>query len=419
MKKLITIFLMTTALSARGQVTISDMNTSLIAVDQLINRALTKVDKILDDQQRNLFLNLGTFTSVIRSEMGTLLNDADRKLTKKQMQIFNDLQAQRLLIEQFFETGIGDIKTISISLKSSIEKIPFVKKYPSPVFYRLPVFVQGIDNKYKIIIDGTFLKNDNNYIEIFGKTFRGYSPTNEKIIFEISILAGNNISLGENKFILHLYYKNKSYKYTNVCLVIPQKVAEVKMHYTYLDKERIFTERYTQRHSLSARNCHVKDQTYKIDKKNLEGEFYIDRESIRVSMINGAQGAHTCRLDNTNGLHSFTGKIFSSCDCQGGLIRGCGTTTCEFSWREFRYRNIQREYQIVKTVYYNTNLKGETISQNLEKKPDDFRKIEVEFFNGQKQSYSSIINSSFLKFIPTVSSNKYDLYVNLNTNYEL
>ncbi|EPL7680239.1 hypothetical protein CMT42_13025 [Elizabethkingia anophelis] len=364
------------------------------ALDNTVNNALEKSDNILSNQQRTLYLNLASYTNYLIGNLNYLSDDLNRKLTEKELAILNDITTISTKLKYSISDLLNGIEDGSTIIENSASRIIGSDKYPTPTFYKIPI-ITTVQNKNIVIdIKGVRLNNPNNFIIFNNKKVFASSVNSDKQISFIVPLTESDVFNNQtiNVFYLSLFKKrfigkDKEYKYTPKFVVLPQKIADVKVYYkiNYKVKENANSINDVV-HSTSGSNK-TKDVERQFNLRNSAAEGWkIDKSSIKCWKEEGNGDKHGCGgpYENTKTDISFVAKAYAK----------DGKAVCRCQWDEYRYL-VNDSIQISENkIGFNT--------QEIVQLPENLvnlQKTEVTYYDGTIfKSSKSYFKNNYVEF---------------------
>ncbi len=393
----------------------ADLVAKTAAVDYLIDEGLKKFDSILNDQQHQLFLNASNLVGVVRTQMSEALGDANRELSRKQIQVFSDLQRIEAELKTVLDETATDLEKISNDLANAVTRVPFADKHPTPTSYSVPVLSPSQNGVFTIKLQGVRLAHEDNHIVLNGKKY-GQKNTllDNEIRFDIPITEDQVFQPGVNSMDIHLFKSrflrsDKEFVYSVAYHVIPSEIATATIHYEVSGKAKDWQSHSTTIQSTPG-GCKTKEAKSSISPRNSGWKFNLD--SVKVKKTKKAKGKHNCHFDrNSSNEFSIRARAKGSCHCNLGVVKGCGKTKCKISWKEFKEKDTYTKQTKVFTLKYGAQ---EVIE--LPKSTFKYIKVEMKFYNGKtvviqdpsfekyflKFSYDSARQQAYFAFSPSI-----------------
>ncbi len=390
-KSLLTLVLLISLTMAKAQ-TAATLVVGAKALDETVNNALTKADNILSDQQRTLYMNLANYTAYLTGNLKYLSDDLDRKLTQKELAILNDINSIQTKLNQPIEELTTKFEDIAAIIESSSARLIGSDKYPSPLFYKVPLITTVQNKNITIDIKGVRLNNSKNYILFRGKTIPVSSISSDKLISftipltELDLFNPDTL----NVFKLFLYKKqflgrDKEYQFSPKFIVVPNHIGTVKVFFKVNYEER--EESNGQTGSVSAtsgsNNEREVPRQFNIVNPSREG-WKIDRTSIRCRKSSGSGDEHGYGGPYGITEISFTAKAYAT----------DGRAVCTCTWNE--YRNVTKDSIQTSEVKIDFN------KQEIVALPNNLLslfKTEVTYYdNSIFKSSSSYFKNNYIEF---------------------
>ena len=277
-----------------------DLLSGINVLDQTVNNGLEKADNILSDQQRELFINISNYTAYLLGNIKDLSKNLDRSLTKKENAILNDINTVTKKIENTSSTLSDKADDIGAIIANAPTRIYGSDKYPTPLFYSIPIVTNSQNKNIDIVIKGVRLNNPKNYIVFSGKTIPVTSiASDQEISFTVpltnaDLFMSNSINtfkvvLYEDRFIL----KDKEHVYTPRFVVAPTDVAAITVFYKVPTEKRETSTEYSGIVHATSGSSKTKDvkKTFNIRNSAVDG-WKLDRESIKCWKSKGKGDKH-------------------------------------------------------------------------------------------------------------------------------
>lgn len=337
MKKIIVaMFIVLNVLTIKAQ-TAATLLTGTKALDDSVNNALNKADNILSDQQRTLYMNLANYTAYLTGSLKYLSDDLDRKLTKKELAILNDINAIQTKLNQPVEDMQAKFEDVAAIIESASARIIGSDKSPSPLFYKIPL-ITTVQNK-NIIIDlkGVRLNNPKNYMIFKGKTIPVSSISSDKLIsFSVPLTERDFFNPDTlNTFKIFLFKerflgKDQVYEFSPKFIVVPNQIAKLKVYYkvSYPVKEESNGHSDAVSATSGSNNEREVRRQFNIRNSSAEG-WKIDKNSVVCWKSSGRGDEHGYGgpYQNTMTDISFVAKAYAT----------DGRAVCTCRWNEYRY----------------------------------------------------------------------------------
>lgn len=385
MKKLLLLLILGTSFSSNGfSLTTKAFVAQSIAIDQVVKNGLNQFDGILDKQQRELFVNASNLTSILKTQFTDIYSGIEKDLTRKQIEVFNDLTRLELELSSVLAGEISRISDVALDVQNTITRIPFVDKYPTPTIIEIPVFTYQQEGVFSIKLKGINLNNENNYIMLNGKKYTnpiipGVKENQSKIPLNQEDLFSDSINVME----IYLYKKNfwgrnKEYKYTALYNVLPQQIASVAVHYQLEGIKKEYTEEYHQIVAKTPGTCSWSENAVNVNRRNSNAK--IDLSTVRIVEHRQSQGGGECSwARNGSTEFSIRARATARKDCRGGFVRGTGRTECGVYWREFREVDEYLPQVATHNLLYDTQ-------EVIELPNNTFKYVKtiITFYNGKK-----------------------------------
>lgn len=306
------------------------------ALDNTVNNALEKADNVLSDQQRTLYMNLLYYTSYLNGVVKSLGEDLDRNLTQKELAILNDVNKITVKLNNNVSDLLNGLEDGSTILENALTRLIGSDKYPSPIFFKIPMITTSQNKNIVIDIKGVRLNNSKNYMVFAGKTIPVTSISSDRLIsFTIPLTEANLFSPDStNIFELFLFKKrligkDKEYKYTPRFIVIPKHLATVKVFYKVHYKVKEESNGQTDIVHATSGSNKTKDVEKQFNIRNSAADGWkIDRSSIKCWKETGKGDKHGYGgpYENTMTDISFVAKAYAK----------DGKATCRCTWNEYR-----------------------------------------------------------------------------------
>jgi hypothetical protein len=398
-KSIIIILTLFLFINSYGQ-TASAFVAKSVAMDQVIQNGLNKFDGILDKQQRELFVNASNLTSIMKTQFSDLYKDLERNLTRKQIEVFNDLTRLELELTKVISGEITKISEVALDLQNTVTRLPFVKKFPTTTNISIPIFTHQQEGVYSIKLKGINLNNENNYIILNGKKYNNpIIPSVKENEFRIPLTKSEifNDSINVMEIVLfkkNFWGKNKEYKYTALYNVLPQNIAKIKVFYQTIGKKRVYTNELTQQVAKTPGNCRWSENEKNVNRRNTNRK--IDLSTVRIIETRQARGGGECSWDrNKSTEFSISARATARKCCNwGGVNCGTGRTECDVKWKEYEEVDDFQAKDFTHNLLYNSQEVIE-LPQNTFK----FTKVTIDFFNGKSITIDEpIFEKNFVKF---------------------
>ncbi len=364
------------------------------ALDETVNNALTKADNILSDQQRTLYMNLANYTAYLTGSLKYLSDDLDRKLTQKELAILNDINAIQAKLNQPIEELATKFEDVAAIIESSSARLIGSDKFPSPLFYKVPLITTVQNKNILIDIKGVRLNNPKNYILFKGKSIPVASISSDKLIsFSIPLTELDLFNPDTlNVFKLFLFKKqfigkDKQYEYTPRFIVVPNHIGTVKVFYkvSYQEKQESNGKSDDVSATSGSNNEREVHKQFNIRNSSADG-WKIDRASVkcRKSSGNGDSHGYGGPYQNTMTDISFVAKAYAT----------DGRAVCTCTWNEYRY--------VTKDSIQTSETKIDFNKQEIIALPDNLLslfKTEVTYYdNTVYKSSKSYFKNNYIEF---------------------
>ena len=369
-----------------------------VAVDKLIESGLNKFNGILDEQQRQLFLNASLLTGIVKTQMDDVFNNVNMELDKKQISVFNDLNNVQTDLERVIKGEVKNVNDMTLNLSNAITRLPFVDDNPTVTQAEVPVFTYSQNGRYAVRIRGINLNDERNYIVLNGKKYSNPVIPNQSTnefhldLTETDLFSDKidimEIVLFEDKW----FVKDEEHKYTVSYNVLPQKIASVCIYFETVEKVKVIGATERDNVNKTAGSCDWSEETITFNRRN--PNMKIDRSSVSIRETGQAHGGGDCSIDpNKITEFSFEGKATARKDCRP-FHNEAGTTSCEITWQEY----YEEDKYVPLTQSIDLLFDSQEVVQ-LPKNTYKYTKVEVTYHNGKSfTSQEGRFDKNFLSF---------------------
>ena len=359
---------------------------SLLVLKGKIDDIQARAENLIDRQRQQVLIDLSALTSYSFDRLEGQLNDLDRKLRKKE----RNLYAQLEILTDKAELAINNQRKelfidLNTSIGNAIVSLPFTKKNPFPTQTNIPFISSEKIDTIDIIVKGVKLNNKKNYAYINGvKSIKTFIQSKDKITFRIPI-SPNAVKTGPKNTLKVVLFKRKRRKYTyEVPLwTYPDKLATITFDYTITKDVR---ETFHARHDIrvrSANACSWTTHSQNIHRQN-NGQWKILPGSVNYSCLGNAPGGGEARIGSVTDFN-FGTEVDARSDCRGHrrFNPRRGTSHYRFLWVEYRDIPTEFDKSQVQDLKFNSSY---VLTEDLG--ITNFKKATIHYYNGQEFSFS-------------------------------
>jgi len=385
MKKLVRIVSLLILITSSYQIKAQTVASMLVIKDKIDN-IMARTENLIDRQRQQTFIDLAALTSYSFDRLEGQLNDLDRMLTKKERNLYNQLE----ILAEKAEAAIDNQREelfidLNTTIGNTLAEIPFFKKIPYPTNTKIPFISAEIIDTINITIKGIKLNNNKNFASINGiKSVETLIESNNKITFRIPV-SPESLKIGSrNTLEITLYKrKNKKYHYKVPLWAYPEQLATIKFQYTYTKNVREFSNASQDIRVRSANACSWTTHSQNITRQN-NGQWKILPGSVSSQRISNAPGGGEARIGTVTDFN-FGTQVDARSDCRGSRVLNPrrGTSHYRFNWRE--YRDTPTEFDKIQTQILKFN-GSYVLSEDLG--ITRFKKATIIYYNGQEFSFS-------------------------------
>jgi len=329
--------------------TFGDLGKEINIVQKLVNNSLNKVEGILNGQQRLLFNNLQYYTEYLKGMFKQELKRVSMNLDRNAANAYNELRAIRSVILDESKSWTSKLQDTQLAIENGITRLPWAKKYPTPVFYDIPLITTMQERNLKITIKGVNLRSDKNYIVFAGhKCVVNTKPSDRENIFIVPLDSLDEFNpKANNKFEIYLFPSKKKGSpkmYTQNFIVLPERIATVTLIYKTQKNVKVQSEVYSKSQSATDKSGSTKTRPRVVKLINNASEgWIIDKKSVKCWKSLGRGKKH-----EISGPNDLTETSFSF-----SAIARKGKSICSCQWQEVNFVDKVDELHIVVDVKYN------------------------------------------------------------------
>ncbi len=311
--------------------TVQDLMSEAKVLENTASKSLDKANDIMNEQQMSFFSSLQFFSEYLLGQIQKeVLGDLTRQLNRTETNLLHEIRMLNNTIERQGQNIQTQIENLSLALENSVARVPFAKKTPTPIFYKLPIIATSQDEIITVVIKGVNLSSPNNHIIFKGKKVNlSTNPSDRENTFLVKLNKADlfDPSGTSNTFEIVLYKRNKPYRYRKAFYVVPDQIATATFYYE-LPKTKIeYSQFYTTSKSATSGSSKTKDKYKTVNLVNRAQEGWImDRSSIKCRKSYGNGDKHERR-----GPSNITDISFKM-----GATAKDGKAVCECTWREMR-----------------------------------------------------------------------------------
>lgn len=368
------------------------------AIDKAVDSGLKKFDGILDKQQRELFVNASNLIGILKTQFSDLFSDVERTLTKKQIEVFNDLSRLELELASVLNDNVDQISNVALDLQNTITRLPFTKRFPTPTEIDIPVFTHQQEGAFSVTIKGINLKNKNNYIVLNGVKYQNpITPSVKENQYNFVLTKEDVFKDSINTMEIHLFkrkflFGTKEYVYTVSYNVLPKQIAQVKVYYELEGTRREYTGEFRQVVAKTPGSCSWSENPTNVNRRSSDRK--IDLATVRIRKDRSARGGGRCYFHRNNSNEFSIRARATARRCCNPFNCGTGRTECSVFWKEFKDVPDFKTKTVAHDLFFDTQ---EVIE--LPKETSKYIKAEIAFFNGKKVTIDSpVFEKYFVKF---------------------
>lgn len=369
-----------------------------LAVEKVVQSGLNKFDGILDRQQRELFVNASNLIGVLKTQFSDVFSDIEKELTRKQIEVFNDLTRIELELTKVLEEQVDQVADVALDIQNTITRLPFTRRFPTPTEVDIPVFTHQQEGVFSITIKGINLKSDKNYIILNGRKYTNPTiPSVKENTYKIALTNNDVFSDSLNVLEIHLFKKRflrgtKEYIYTTNYSVLPKEIAKVKVFYETREDKRVYTSEFKEIVAKTPGSCSWSQSERNVNRRGSDRK--IDLTTVRILKQRSARGGSDCHF-HRNASTEFSIRARARAKrCCNPFNCGTGRTECAVYWKEYKIVDDYKPQTVIHDLLYDTQ---EVIE--LPKNTSKFIKTQIEFYNGKSIVIDDpIFEKHFVKF---------------------